>query len=49
MIPLASKEYKSYLNQTNCHICQKDLEDKQTATLGTIVILLVNIELLHIT
>ena len=23
MIPLTSKEYEPYFNQTNCHICQK--------------------------
>ena len=28
MIPLTDKKYESYLNQTNCHICKKQLEGK---------------------
>ena len=28
MIPLTSKEYKSYLNQTNYHICKKEFGGK---------------------
>ena len=30
MIPLTSKEYESYLNKVNCHICKKKFEDKYT-------------------
>ena len=25
MIPLTSKEYESYFNQANCHICIKEI------------------------
>ena len=28
MIPLTNKQYESYLNQTNCHICKNHFEDK---------------------
>ena len=30
VIPLTNGEYESYLNQTNCHICEKKIEDKYT-------------------
>ena len=52
-IPLTSKEYKLYLNSTNCHICKKCLKIntqviKIIVKIGTINILQVNTEVLHI-
>ena len=31
MLPLTNKEYESYLNQENCHICKNKFEYKDTA------------------
>ena len=30
MIPLTTKEFESYFNHKNCHICKKKFEDKYT-------------------
>ena len=54
IMPLINEEYKSYLNQTSCHICKKKVEDKCTNDKNDIVvfettaIIQVNIEVLDI-
>ena len=53
MIPLTSKNYEPYLHQTNCHICKKNvninaLMTKIIVNLHTVIIILVNSEVLHI-
>ena len=56
MIPLTNKEYKSYLNQTNGHLCKKKKKSKINtrmtkiiANLKTLAITKVNTEVLQIT
>ena len=58
MIPLTNKEYKSYLNQTNGHLCKKKKKKKSKintrmtkiiANLKTLAITKVNTEVFQIT